>query len=71
MVVIMGIESYDQEDLRLASSQDFWEMIEKRRGEPSIPLSELKLRLRAKGNGRAIRKEIGGRRKGRSPGTKV
>jgi prevent-host-death family protein len=50
--LILGIESYDEEDLQLASSPGFWRMIEKRRREPSISLAELKLRLRAKGNGR-------------------
>jgi prevent-host-death family protein len=56
-VVILGVESYDEEDLQLAISPEFWQMIEKRRLEPSIPLSELKIRLRSKGNGRQGKKE--------------
>ena len=60
-VVIVGVESYDEEDLQLATSPEFWRMIEKRRLEPSIPLSEIKLRLRSKGNGRQGKKEDRGR----------
>ena len=51
-VVIVGIESYDAEDLRLASSPEFWQMIEERRHGPSIPLAELKARLGTKGRSR-------------------
>src|SRR5207248_9797529 len=41
--VLVGIESYDEEDLRLASSPEFWRLIEERRtGGTSVPLSELK-----------------------------
>ena len=43
--VIVGIESYDEEDLQLAKSSDFWRMIEERRSGSSIPLSDLKARL--------------------------
>jgi prevent-host-death family protein len=69
--VILGIESYDQEDLQLASSPEFWRMIEKRRQEPSISLSELKARLRAKGNGRKAKEaDDGGKKKGRSRNSK-
>jgi prevent-host-death family protein len=45
--VIVGLESYDEEDLRLASSAEFWRMIQERRGGgSSISLSELKTRLK-------------------------
>jgi prevent-host-death family protein len=45
--VIVGLESYDEEDLRLASSAHFWRMIQERRGSgTSISLSELKTRLK-------------------------
>jgi prevent-host-death family protein len=45
--VIVGLESYDEEDLRLASSAQFWRMIQERRsGGTSISLSELKTRLK-------------------------
>jgi prevent-host-death family protein len=44
--VIVGLESYDDEDLQLASSPEFWRMIQERRGSgSSIPLSELRTRL--------------------------
>lgn len=43
--VLIGIESYDEEDIRLASSVDFWRMIESRRRGRVIPLSELRSRL--------------------------
>jgi prevent-host-death family protein len=44
--VLVGIEDYDAEDLRLASSQDFWQMIRTRRTRGrSIPLSEVESRL--------------------------
>jgi prevent-host-death family protein len=44
--VLVGIENYDAEDLRLASSHDFWEMIRQRRTTgKSIPLAEVEERL--------------------------
>ena len=44
--VLVGIEDYDTEDLRLASSADFWQMIRSRRTSgKSIPLSEVEARL--------------------------
>jgi prevent-host-death family protein len=43
--VLIGIESYDDEDLQLASSKEFWQMIELRRQGQSIPLAELRSRL--------------------------
>jgi prevent-host-death family protein len=46
--VIIGIEGYDEEDLQLASSPEFRRMIEERRRGPTIPLSELKDRLKEK-----------------------
>jgi prevent-host-death family protein len=71
-VVILGIESYDEEDFQLASSPEFWRMIEKRRREPSISLSELRSRLQAKGNGREAKKPgEGGKKKSRSRNSKV
>jgi hypothetical protein len=45
--VIVGLESYDDEGLQLASSPQFWRMIQQRRGSgASISLSELKTRLK-------------------------
>ena len=46
--VIVGIESHDEEDKALASSAEFWRMIEQRRRGQSISLSELKARLKAR-----------------------
>jgi prevent-host-death family protein len=44
--VLVGIEDYDAEDLRLASSQDFWRMIHERRTRgKSFPLSDVEKRL--------------------------
>ncbi len=46
--LIIGIESYDDEELKLATSPEFWRMIQERRRGKSIPLSELKARLQSK-----------------------
>lgn len=47
--VIIGIESYDAEDFELASSPEFWAMIQERRRESSsIPLAEVKAKLAAR-----------------------
>ena len=47
--VVVGVESYDEEELSLASSPEFWRMIEaRRRRGNSIPLSEVKARLHKK-----------------------
>ena len=47
--VVVGVESYDEEELELATSPEFWRMIEaRRRRGTSIPLSELRARLRRK-----------------------
>ena len=43
--VVLGLESYDDEDVRLAVSPEFCEMIQLRRQGRSIPLIELKARL--------------------------
>jgi prevent-host-death family protein len=44
--VLVGIEDYDIEDIRLASSEDFWRMIRQRRSSgKSIPLAEVETRL--------------------------
>jgi prevent-host-death family protein len=46
--VIVGLEAYDEEDLRLASSPAFWKTIEDRRRTGAvIPLAKLKAKLRA------------------------
>jgi prevent-host-death family protein len=44
--VLVGVEDYDAEDLRLASSQKFWRMIRGRRARgKSVPLSEVEARM--------------------------
>ena len=44
--VLVGIEDYDAEDLKLASSQDFWQMIQRRRTSGnSLPLAEVEARF--------------------------
>jgi len=43
--VLIGIESYDAEDRQLASSPEFWQLIQSRRTERTIPLEELKSKL--------------------------
>ncbi len=65
-VVLVGIEAYDEEDLYLASSPEFWQMIEERRTGPSVSLSELKARLAAKGRSQEPAKPAKNRR-GKSP----
>jgi prevent-host-death family protein len=43
--VLVGIEDYDTEDLKLASSEDFWRMIRQRRASgKSVPLAEFEAR---------------------------
>jgi prevent-host-death family protein len=47
--VVVGVESYDEEELELATSPGFWRMIEaRRRRGTSIPLSDLRARLERK-----------------------
>ncbi len=47
--VVLGLESYDAEDLELAGSPDFWRMIDARRREGSaISLAEARDRLEAR-----------------------
>jgi prevent-host-death family protein len=44
--VLVGIEDYDEEDMQLASSPEFWRMIgERRTGGRSLPLAEVESRL--------------------------
>jgi prevent-host-death family protein len=45
--VLVGIEGYDAEDLRLATSPEFWKLITERRQGRLVPLSEVKARLEA------------------------
>lgn len=44
--VLVGIEDYDDEDLQLCSSEEFWQMIRERRSTgKSVPLAEVEARL--------------------------
>ncbi len=46
VAVVVGIEDYDTEDVHLARSSEFWQMIaDRRRHGESAPLSELKSEL--------------------------
>lgn len=52
--VLVGVEDYDAEDLRLASSHDFWRMIHERRTQgQSLTLAEVEARLQPRGRRRA------------------
>ncbi len=44
--VIVGVEGYDWERVVLETSASFWKLIEKRRGQPTISLKELKASLK-------------------------
>ena len=47
--VLVGVEDYDAEDLRLATSPDFWRMIRQHRSQgKSIPLAEVQSQLAGK-----------------------
>jgi prevent-host-death family protein len=61
--VIVGVESFDAEDVALASSPEFWRMIEERRKGRSIPLTVVKRRLEARERKETV-KLANGRRKG-------
>jgi len=67
--VIIGLESYDEEDLQLASSSAFWKMIEDRRSGPSIPLAEIKARLAPRRPRNSSRLGRLTRRRRRKPGS--
>lgn len=49
-VMLIGVESYDDEDWRWAADAGFWQMIRERRRDPrpGIPLAELEARLAAR-----------------------
>lgn len=66
-VVIIGVEAYDEEDLQLATSPEFWRLIEERRQGGSVPLAELKARLGAKKRPRKSSKGTNSSTKRRKP----
>lgn len=46
VAIVFGLEDYDTEDVELARSSEFWQMIAVRRQHGrSIPLADLKLEL--------------------------
>ena len=47
--VLIGVEGQDWEDLVLQMSPDFWRMIQRRRRQKTIPLAEVRRRLKARG----------------------
>ena len=62
------MKSYDDEDLRLASSAEFWQMIELRRHSGgSIPLAELKERLNGGLRKRSVKRSRNDQQKGARP----
>ncbi len=75
--VIVGVEKYDAEDWELATSADFWRMIEERRHGPLLPLAQVKARLASARRGQAsgsttappkpTRKQTDGRKGKRRP----
>ena len=44
--VLVGVEGKDWEQVTLETSAAFWKLVEARREQPTIPLSEMKARLR-------------------------
>jgi prevent-host-death family protein len=47
VVLIIGVEGLDEEQLQLGSSDRFWKLITERRGEKTISRAELEDRLKA------------------------
>jgi prevent-host-death family protein len=43
--IVIGVQGYDWEDVMLQTSPAFWKMIEGRRKQKTIPLSEMRKRL--------------------------
>jgi PHD/YefM family antitoxin component YafN of YafNO toxin-antitoxin module len=44
--VMVGVEGKDWEDVVLQTSSTFWKLIEERRKEPTMPMKELRTRLK-------------------------
>ncbi len=44
--VLVGVEGKDWEQVTLETSAAFWKLVEARRQQPTIPLGEMKARLR-------------------------
>ena len=50
VALIVGVQGLDEEQLRLSSSPEFWELIARRRGEPTLSRAELEQRLNSSEN---------------------
>ena len=56
--VLRGIADYDEEDLRLARSPEFWQMIQERRQSgTSVALKDVERRLRAKERALSLKRQ--------------
>jgi prevent-host-death family protein len=44
--VLVGVEGKDWDDVALQASSKFWKLIEERRKEPTISMTELRTRLK-------------------------
>ncbi len=44
--ILIGVEGQDWESIALQSDEKFWKTIEKRRKEKTVPLSEMKMKVR-------------------------
>ena len=47
VAIVVGLADFDEEQIRLGLSDDFWKMISERRREPAITRAELERRLDA------------------------
>ena len=45
LALVVGVEYKDEEDWNLEMSPAFWQMIQRRRNQPTVPLSELESSL--------------------------
>ena len=47
VAIVVGLADFDEEQIRLGLSDEFWKMISERRREPAITRAELERRLDA------------------------
>ena len=45
LALVVGVEYKDEEDWNLEMSPEFWQMIQQRRDQPTVPLSEVESSL--------------------------
>jgi antitoxin (DNA-binding transcriptional repressor) of toxin-antitoxin stability system len=53
VALIVGVEGMDEEQVQLASSNEFWTLISERRAQKTISRAELEKRIRRKRTGRS------------------